>query len=153
MKKMVKKGFSLMELLIVMVILAGLATMIIPNMSSGTEAAKLTSMRNDARNTISLLQAKYIDTQDYEDVFKEGDYTDSSSSNDGMSDTTLKDDSRIPISKGNSVELEYTSGTNCPSGFIAIVTNDTLTDKRIDYNSCTDGKIRVNTWGGSGWLN
>lgn len=138
-KKLVKKGFSLMELLIVMVILAGLATMIIPNMDSGTEAAKMTSMRNDARNTISLLQAKYIDEQDYNNVFTAGDFVDENDN--GLATSLLEDGSSVPVSKGNTITLAQESTAKCPSGFSVVVSNPAVGSKTIVYNSCTSGKI------------
>lgn len=138
-KKLVKKGFSLMELLIVMVILAGLATMIIPNMDSSTEAAKMTSMRNDARNTISLLQAKYIDEQDYNNVFTAGDFVDENDN--GLATELLEDESPVPVSKGNTITLAQVSTAKCPSGFSIVVSNPAVPTKTIVYNSCTSGKI------------
>lgn len=140
--KIAKSGFSLMELLIVMVILAGLATMIIPNMSSGTEAAKLTSMRNDARNTISTLQAKYIDTQDYSNVFSAGDYVDSD--DDGVAQTKLSDGSNLQVSANNTITLgveDCDGGTG--NGFSIAVANSQVNGKTVAYNSCNDGKIQV----------
>ncbi len=57
MKKNFKKAFSMIELLFVMVILAALAAIAIPNMSSGTEAATLTAMKSDAKNMFNEVLA------------------------------------------------------------------------------------------------
>lgn len=62
---MKKSGFSLMELLIVMVILAGIITMIIPNMSSGTEAQIKRSMENDMRAAIAEKQIQMLENENY----------------------------------------------------------------------------------------
>lgn len=49
---MKKTAFSLLELLIVMVILAGLATMIIQNMGDSQDAMLKRTMENDLRNAM-----------------------------------------------------------------------------------------------------
>lgn len=136
---MAKSGFSLMELLIVMVILAGLATMIIPNMSSGTEAAKLTSMRNDARTAISTLQAKYIDSQDYTSVIGGSALTLTDGDDDGLADTALADTTVLQLSAGNSITVEATS-SDC---YTISVGNSQVSEKTIDYDSCNSGKIQL----------
>ena len=56
MKRLIKKGFSMVELLFVMVILAALAAIAIPNMSSGTDSANRTAMRSDLTNALNLIE-------------------------------------------------------------------------------------------------
>lgn len=58
---MKKIGFSLIELLIVMLILAGLAAMSIPNMGDSEEAMIKRTMENDLRNAIAEKQIEQID--------------------------------------------------------------------------------------------
>lgn len=58
MKKFTKKGFSLIEILIVMVILAGLATMILPNLTAASEAQIKRAMENDIHAAIKAKQAQ-----------------------------------------------------------------------------------------------
>ncbi|MEV9527063.1 prepilin-type N-terminal cleavage/methylation domain-containing protein [Aliarcobacter butzleri] len=144
MKKIIRKGFSMIELLFVMVILASLAAIAIPSMSSGEESSVLTSMRSDAKNTIALLQAKYVDSQDYADVITAGGglATDA-----GFATTPLTnsagDETNIPLSKGNTLAL---SPVDCNGGtgnaFEVVITNSKV-DKQVSFNSCTDGKIKV----------
>jgi prepilin-type N-terminal cleavage/methylation domain-containing protein len=45
MKRLIKKGFSMVELLFVMVVLAALAAIAIPNMSSGANSAALINIQ------------------------------------------------------------------------------------------------------------
>ena len=46
----------MVELLFVMVILAALAAIAIPNMSSGTDSANRTAMRSDLTNALNLIE-------------------------------------------------------------------------------------------------
>lgn len=147
MKKMVRKGFSMIELLFVMVILASLAAIAIPSMSSGTDSAALTSMRSDARNIIALVQSKYIDTQDYKKVLNDTTAFSAYAEESGFSENTLVDNTQIPLSKNNSVDIIplLCNGTGDYNGFEIIVRNSEYTEKFISYNSCVDGKIQIKT--------
>lgn len=58
---MKKAAFSLMELLIVMVILAGLATMIIPNMGESQDAMVKRTMESDLRNALTEKQFQMLE--------------------------------------------------------------------------------------------
>lgn len=53
MKKMIKKGFTLVELLFVMAIIAILAGFAIANLKDSTRVATINSMKNDAKNAIA----------------------------------------------------------------------------------------------------
>lgn len=142
MRKIVKNGFSMIELLFVMVILAALAAIAIPSMSSGTDSANLTGMKSDARNLQTLLVSKYINSQDFTEVITAGDYVDAD--NDGFADTTLADGTKLPITKGNTITLGLAdcngNGTN-EDGYTISVANDSYKAATIEFNSCTDGKI------------
>lgn len=134
-----KQGFSLMELLITMVILSGLATVVIPNMSDSQEAVKLRVMENDTLNTAKTLKAKLVTYSDYTEVFSEGTiYTDSN--NDGKADTALADGTYLDISEGNSIALGYDS--SCDNGLTIAVVNSQYTAKGVSFTSCK-GKIKV----------
>ena len=143
MNKMVKKGFSMIELLFVMVILAALAAIAIPSMSSGTESATLTSMRSDMKNIMALLQSKYVDKQDYALVIP------SDIENVEADDKTglyVSGDLKIPITRGNAVSISSTTGAtgSCTAdgqGFEISISNDNIPGKAVKFNSCTDGKI------------
>jgi prepilin-type N-terminal cleavage/methylation domain-containing protein len=144
MKKMIKKGFSMIELLFVMVILASLAAIAIPSMSSGTDSASLTSMKSDARNVQSLLVSKFISDQDYTKVITAGSYSDAN--DDGFADTTLIDGTKIPLTKGNTITLTTEdcngNGTN-EDGYSISISNASYKANTVNYNSCTDGKIQL----------
>lgn len=147
MKKMVRKGFSMFELLFVMVILAALAAMAIPSLSSGTESAALTSMRSDARNIIALVQSKYIDTQDYSKVLGSLSGTKVYAADDsGFASMPFVDGTQIPLSKNNTVVITASqcNGGTLNNGFQVVVANEEFKTKLIAYNSCIDGKIKTN---------
>lgn len=142
MKRLVRKGFSMIELLFVMVILAALAAIAIPSMSSGTDSANLTGMKSDARNIQTLLVSKYINSQDFTEIITAGAYVDAD--NDGFADTTLADGTKIPVTKGNTVTLGLAdcngNGTN-EDGYTISVANDSYKAATVTFDSCNDGKI------------
>lgn len=57
-----KKAFSLIELLFVMVILSSLAAIALPNMKSSEDSAALTAMKTDAKNIIHFLYSQNINS-------------------------------------------------------------------------------------------
>jgi len=147
--KKIKNGFSMVELLFVMAIMAALAAIAIPSLSSGSDSATLTSMKSDAQNTISTLQATYVDTMDYSKIIPE-DYTDvidDPDDNDGFADDEIGEngDIKVALSKGNKITL--TAGDNGgdypESCFVLKIKNDNLENKVIKFSSCDDGKIQV----------
>jgi len=146
--KKIKNGFSMVELLFVMAIMAALAAIAIPSLSAGSDSATLTSMKSDAQNTITTLQSAYVDTQDYTQVSPaaQTDYEDTTG--DGFADTnTLTSGQNLALSKGNVVTI--TTGTVDQNGnasndcFTISVANPKLA-KTVDFDSCNDGKIQVN---------
>jgi len=145
--KKIKNGFSMVELLFVMAIMAALAAIAIPSLSAGSDSATLTSMKSDAQNTISTLQSAYVNTQDYTEISDGSsvvDYTDDN--DDGFADTDLDSGQHIAISKGNTVSIE--TGTANEAGeqsndcFIVTVSNPKIEEK-IAFDSCNDGKLQV----------
>ena len=150
MNKMVKKGFSMIELLFVMVILAALAAIAIPSMSSGTESATLTSMRSDMKNIMALLQSKYVDTQDYSVIIgseiKAAEANDSGFASDPLVNSKTSESTNIPLSQGNSVTITANTAaegscTAAGQGFEISISNTNVPGKTTKFNSCTDGKI------------
>lgn len=136
---MVKKGFSMVELLFVMAVMAALAAIAIPSMSASTDSAKLTSMRSDVQNMIMLMQTKYIDTQDFSQVLSATtDFIDEDDN--GLATNTLDDSTPVPISKGNSMTVSPITCDSGASGFIIDISNDTIPNT-IEYDSCNSGKI------------
>jgi prepilin-type N-terminal cleavage/methylation domain-containing protein len=59
MKKM-RNGFSMVELLFVMVIMTGLAAIAIPALKSGTKSEVATSIKSDLRNSIDFMNAVIV---------------------------------------------------------------------------------------------
>ncbi len=150
---MFKKGFSMIELLFVMVILASLAAIAIPSMSSGTESATLTSMRSDAKNMINAINAEIPTTEGFFGF--EGFQLILESEYDTVPDEKgflhiLKSGKTISMSQGNYLEnlgREGSQGT-CTGplqGFSFELRNAKLPNKSVSYNSCLSSKIQVNT--------
>lgn len=137
MSKIVKKGFSMIELLFVMVILAALAAIAIPNMQGGERAAAITSSFSDAKNIINLIQSKYIETQNYEDIFDTSSFG-GLSLNNGYSEQALRDGTKIPLSDNTYATVYAVTVGDC-KGFRVQVIHDILSHeyKAVRYNSCT----------------
>ena len=57
--KKMKKGFTLVELIIVMVILGALAAIAIPKMSGSTDGAVIASVKSDLRTAIAKANEQY----------------------------------------------------------------------------------------------
>ena len=139
--KKMRSGFTMVELLFVMAVLAALAAIAIPQLKGGTESATVTSMRSDARNAISTAQAFYATNEVMPD---NGTFTDPGGN--GFSEKGLDGQAeavsayKLPISKGNTIEIVKDSD----SCFTLKVSN-TNTPKTIDYDSCADGKIKTTT--------
>lgn len=59
------KGFTLLELLIVIVIIGILAVLIIPNLAAGPARARDTQRKQDLRNIKTALEAYHVDNGNY----------------------------------------------------------------------------------------
>jgi len=140
MKKLAKKGFSMIELLFVMVIIATLSAIAIPSFKS--DASILTSMKSDARNVITQVQTTYVENQNYTDAA--GTYTDEDE--DGFAQD-LMNDQNVAVSKGNTIFVTaidcngVTDGDGC---FTIDVRNEEIDDKAVQFNSETKGSIFLN---------
>lgn len=62
-------GFTLVEVIIVVVIIGLLATIIIPRFSSARERALVTTMQSDLRNLLTHEEARKVDSGSYATAF------------------------------------------------------------------------------------
>lgn len=132
---MFKKGFSMIELLFVMVILAALTAIAIPNMSGGERAAAITSAFSDTRNIINLVQSKYIEKQDYAAIL-DLDNTSGEALPNGFAAFTLKDGTKIPLSPKSYLYLHLHDYNGC-KGFTTYVLHEGLNPaEAVIYDSC-----------------
>lgn len=146
MKRLIKKGFSIIELLFVMVILAALAAIAIQRTSS----TELASMRSDMKNIIASLQLKYADKQDYALVVPSAI---TGAVADYATGLYVSGDLRIPVTKGNIIDIKVVTNTGTctnekdselvDNGFEIKIYNMEIPDKAIKFNSCTDNKIEL----------
>ena len=137
MKAKSKKGFTLVEVLFVMVILAILAGMATVYMKSSSTSATISSMKSDARNAISAAQSYYAENQEYpENLYCSYAATDGT----GLCSNI---DPKLTVSKNNVIKIKEETCDDGGDGFTITVTNTKISDKEIAYDSCTDGVIQL----------
>lgn len=161
MKRLIRKGFSMVELLFVMVILAALAAIAIPSMSSSEESTLKTGMTSDIRNIMNLIESKRIITGNYAEVLESGEnYVSkyfSDEDKDGFADDTLADGTKIPLTNGNSVSIiltnniapEFCNGRTSDNMIISVMNEKT--DLKVAFNDCVTSKIQSTKSKMLGW--
>ena len=137
MKNTMRKGFTLVELLFVMAVIAILAGFAIANLKGSTSAANVTAMKNDARNAIAAAQAFYAENQEIVDTT-----CDNSDSSAGKKCEVAGE---IPLNASAYDKVVITEDTGCLGGFAIEVSNANVEDKKVKFNSCTDASISVET--------
>ena len=134
MTKTLRKGFTLVELLFVMAIIAILAGFAISKLSPATKTAEINKMKNDARTAIAIQQTYFAENQVYDNADGAGDANGVLVGDNGAKFSISSNDTLTTASK------DCGDGT---IGFTVKVTNPTnVPGKQVSYDSCTDGKIQ-----------
>lgn len=123
MKMKMRKGFTLVELIIVMVILGALAAIAVPKMGGSTEGARLASIKSDMRMAIAKANEQYSKALDYSTV---------SELNSGGSNA-------LTPSPGNIITVAPVSGD---------AGNFTVSVTRTGASDCTAGALYYNSTSG-----
>ncbi|HEV8356174.1 MAG TPA: prepilin-type N-terminal cleavage/methylation domain-containing protein [Gemmatimonadales bacterium] len=100
-----RKGFTLIELIVVVVIIGLLATIAVPKLASSKDRARLASVKTDLRNLMTAQEAFYSDNSTYA-----ADYA------------ALQAGTNNTLSSGNAATV-----VGDASGFTATVSNSTIT--------------------------
>lgn len=129
-----RKGFTLVELLFVMAIIAILAGFAIANLKDSSKTAAISAMKNDARTAIAIQQTYFAENQAYDNADGAGD-----------ANGVLVGDNGAKFSVSNNDTLT-TASKDCGDGTIGftvkVVNPTNVPGKQVSYDSCTDGKIQ-----------
>lgn len=134
-------GFTMIELIFVVIFLGILAAIALPKLTNSTESAALASMKSDARANITALETQYAATQSYPasqidvDGGEKGAVIEKEDQNTGVK-------TKFIASPHNKVTIKKRVCDDGSAGFSVEVTSD-KTDKSVTYDSCTDASIQV----------
>ena len=106
-----RKGFTIIELLIVVVIIGLLASIAIPKLGATKDKAKMASVRNDLRNTMTAQEAYFYDYSTFGNL------------------SQLQAASNYNLSTGNTGAV-----TGASNGYTATISNPTISQ---GFTQCT----------------
>ena len=116
-----RRGFTIIELLVVVSIIGILATIALPKFSATKQRASMASMVSDLRNLVAAQEGFYSAHRDYAGSF--GAVEVAGTGGNGVMVFTP--------SPNNTIEIEHHDGAN-GVGWSAVVTNSAITDPQID---------------------
>ena len=133
-KNTMRKGFTLVELLFVMAIIAILAGFAIANLKDSSKVATVNSIKNDVRNAIAVEQTYFAENQAYDSVDTTANpAVDGSATGDGGA--------KFSISKGNNLVITTQDCGDGTLGYVIEGENDQYADT-VSFDSCNNGSIK-----------
>jgi len=131
MKKMRKQGFTLIELVVVMIIIGILAGTAVAKLKGSDTGAKTSVMKSDARQAISAANTYYSQELSYSNI----DATVGSNAVATLGTSSVQ----VSSSKDDTITIAASDcGTGAGSGFTISVANATLANASVTYDSCND---------------
>jgi type II secretory pathway pseudopilin PulG len=141
-----RKAFSMIKLLFVMITIAALIAIVVPNYKAAKDNMYILNMKNDVVTAIDTINSKYLISEDYRTILPY-DSTMSDDDDDGYTDITLLDNTtRLPVSEYSSIvftENDCDADGYANDGFVITVSNPNVS-KYITFDSCLDNEIKVN---------
>ncbi len=141
-----ERGFTLIELLVVMLIVGILLAVAIPKLAGSDKEAILTAMKEDARNTIGVVNSYYLGYRTYPDITVDGSAGATCSNIPDPNGGTSKFD--LCVTEGNTITVQSIAdcstvgGTAGVQGY-SVTVSSTTQPETVVYNSCTDAGISV----------
>lgn len=136
---MKRKGLSLIQTLIVLAMSATLTTMALPYFNLNNDNLIWKSMKNDMDIALNVLEGQALSEPDYSKLIDGSEIVFTDTNDNGVAEETFKDNTKVVLSKGNSITFIAQTCSTGESGFIMKVSNSDKNFVRstLDYNSCT----------------